>query len=215
LPQTRIWSLVQLPLLAVKVSPEIMKYPIFLCLLISILSCNSKTTGTQQNGEAIVGKINPRTPLRQETDEADKKTGALIMRLGDAKAKQGELVCLPVEASGFKSLIGLQYTMRFDSAALEYKSIRGTTLPGYGPQNFGIRFAERGVVSTLWTDPSLKGVTKPDGYKMFEICFTNLQEKGKETEVRFTDGPTAFEVVAADMGERRFVYANGVVKSRK
>jgi hypothetical protein len=190
-----------------------MKYLIFLSLLVSTFGCNSSTASTQQKGEAVVGKVNPRTPLRQENDVTDKKAGSLVMRMGDAKAKKGDLVCLPVEASGFKNLIGLQYTMRFDSAALEYKSIRGTTLPGYGPQNFGVRFAERGVVSTLWTDPSLKGITKADNYKMFEICFTNLQEKGEETEVRFSDGPTAFEVVRADMGELRFVYANGVVRN--
>ena len=190
-----------------------MKYLIILGLLVSTLGCNNSTASTQQKGEPVVGKVNPRTPLRQENAEADKQGGSLIVRMGDAKARKGDLVCLPVEASGFKNLIGLQYTMRFDSAALEYKSIRETTLPGYGPQNFGVRFAERGVVSTLWTDPSLKGVTKPDNFKMFEICFINLQDKGEETEVRFSDGPTAFEVVRSDMGELRFVYANGVVRN--
>lgn len=180
----------------------------------SILSCNSTATNAQKKGEAMVGRVNPQTPLRQESDQKGNRSAALVMRMGEAKAKKGELVCLPVEASGFKNLIGLQYTMRFDSAALEYKSIRATSLSGYGPDNFGIRFAERGVVSTLWTDLSLKGLTKADNYKMFEICFINLQNKGEETEVRFSDGPTTFEVVAADMSELRFVYANGLVRSR-
>lgn len=191
-----------------------MKFLISISLLLSVVSCTGGAGNTQGKGEAVVGKVNPRTPLRQETDEQGNKSAALVVRMGDAKAKKGELVCLPVEASGFKNLIGLQYTMRFDSAALEYKSIRGTTLPGYGKENFGIRFADRGVVSTLWTDPSLKGMTKPDNYKMFEICFVNLQDKGKETEVRFSDGPTSFEVVAVDMAELRFVYANGTVTSK-
>lgn len=191
-----------------------MKYLISLSLLVAILSCNNGTTGAQQTGGTVVGKVNPRTPLRQEADAAGNKSAALVMRLGEAKAKKGELVCLPVEATGFKSLIGLQYTMRFDSAALKYESVRGTTLPGYGPQNFGVRFAERGVVSTLWTDMGLKGITKADNYKMFEICFTNLQDKGQETEVRFSDGPTSFEVVASNMEELRFVYANGKVSGK-
>jgi hypothetical protein len=191
-----------------------MKYLISLCLIMAILSCNSTATNAQQKGSAVVGKINQRAPLRQESDQAGDRSAALIMRMGEAKAKKGELVCLPVEATGFKNLIGLQYTMRFDSAALEYKSVRGTTLSGYGADNFGTRFAERGVVSTLWTDLSLKGITKADNFKMFEICFINLQKKGEETEVRFTDGPTTFEVVSADMSELRFVFANGSVKSR-
>ncbi|TXF87806.1 hypothetical protein FUA23_17255 [Neolewinella aurantiaca] len=191
-----------------------MKYLLSSSLLMVILSCSSSATNAQQNGEAVMGKVNPRTPLRQESDQAGNSSPALIMRMGEAKAKKGQLVCLPVEATGFNNLIGLQYTMRFDSAALEYKSIRATSLPGYGADNFGTRFAERGVVSTLWTDLSLKGVTKEDNYKMFEICFINLQDKGQETEVRFSDGPTSFEVVAADMAELRFVYANGKVTSK-
>jgi len=192
-----------------------MKYLVSFSLLMAIFSCNSTATNAPQKGDAVVGKVNPRTPLRQESDQADNRSAALVMRMGDAKAKKGELVCLPIEASGFKNLIGLQYTVRFDSAALEYQSIRATGLPGYGPNNFGVRFADRGVVSTLWTDSGLKGVTKADNHKMFEICFINLQGKGKETEVRFSDGPTSFEVVAADMSELRFAYANGKVGTRK
>ena len=187
------------------------KYLIVLSLLFTLFTCSA---GAQQSAGPVVGKVNSRTPLRQENDESGKKTGSLVMRMGDAKAGKGDLVCLPVEATGFTDLIGLQFTMRFDSSALAYKSIRGTSLPGYGPQNFGVRFADRGVVSTLWTAMDLQGKTKPDNYKMFEICFTNLQEPGEETEVRFSDGPTAFEVVREDMGELRFVYANGVVKSK-
>ncbi len=104
--------------------------------------------------------------------------------------------------------------MRFDVAALKFHSIRGMNLQSYSSSNFGTRFADRGFLSTLWSDTNLRGVTQPTGHKLFDVCFTNLQPKGKETEVRFADGPTYFEVVGLDMKPRRLVYANGKVISK-
>jgi hypothetical protein len=159
--------------------------------------------------------VNPRTPLRQENNPEDATLSALILRMGEAEASTGQKVCLPVAVEGFKDLIGFQFTMRHDSAALKYEHVRGFTLPGYGPASFGARFADRGYVSTLWTDNNLTGATLPDGEKIFEICFINLQAPGESTEVRFQDGPTTFEVIAKDMSQRKIAYANGTITTPK
>lgn len=183
-------------------------------LAFAALSCNPSSSSVKEGG-IITGTVNKRNKLREDKQEnEDKLKGSLVARMGDAKARTGETVCLPVELSNFNQLIGLQYTMRFDSAALRFTSVRNFGLPGYNTANFGVRFAERGVVSTLWHDTSLRGVTKPADTKVFEICFENLQPKGQTTEVRFSDGPTSFEVIQADMQQMRFVYANGQVTSR-
>lgn len=162
----------------------------------------------------MVGSINDKLPLRQEDGEKEKAAPSLKLRMGEAKVASGGTVCLPVEATGITNLLGFQFTMRFDSAALKFQSFRGMTMPGYSSSNFGTRFADRGYLSTLWSDTQLKGVTQPSGHKLFEVCFTNLQPKGKEAEVRFADGPTFFEVVGLDMQPRRLVYANGNVISK-
>lgn len=181
--------------------------------LVAVWSCNQPASKPGTDG-IVVGSINDKLPLRQEDGEKEKIAPALKLRMGAAKAASGGTVCLPVEATGMTNLLGFQFTMRFDSAALKFQSFRRMTLPGYSSSNFGTRFADRGFLSTLWSDTSLKGVTQPTGHKLFEVCFTNLQPKGKETEVRFADGPTHFEVVGLDMQPRRLVYANGKVISK-
>ncbi|SEQ24615.1 cohesin domain-containing protein [Neolewinella agarilytica] len=191
------------------------KMSLFAGLFLLVFSCNNSAANAQ-TGEPVVGKVNPRSPLIQDPGfTGDKKTRALIVRMGEAKAKSGERVCLPVEATGFKDLLGFQFTMRFDSAALKYESVRGMKLPGYGVDKFGVRFADRGYVSSLWTDPDIvNGSSMPDNTKLFEICFTNLMKKGEETEVKFQDGPTAFEVISNKMEQLRLVHSNGKVVSK-
>jgi hypothetical protein len=182
------------------------------CLLI-VWSCNQPASKTGSDG-IVVGSVNDKLPLRQEEGEKEKAAPSLKLRMGEAKVPSGGTVCLPIEATGLTNLLGFQFTMRYDSAALKFHSFRGMTLTGYSSSSFGTRFADRGYLSTLWSDGNLKGVTQPAGFKLFEVCFTNLQPKGKESEVRFADGPTHFEVVGLDMKPRRLVYANGKVISK-
>ena len=191
-----------------------MKYLPLLLIVLSVFSCNKTKVSAQSTpGEPVTGKVDRRVKLRQGPEKgADAKS--LTLRMGSATAGQGEKVCLPVEASGFTDLIGFQYTMRFDSASLKFEEIRGLNLPGYRVDNFGTRFAERGYVSTLWTDNALQGATLATDHKLYEICFTNLMKSGQNTTVRFQDGPTSFEVIDKTMKELRFVYADGQVKSK-
>ena len=172
------------------------------------------STPVQQAPATGTAAVNRRAKLRANPDDKDSKAPALIVRMGEGTAAPNERICLPVEMTGFKDLIGFQYTMRFDSAALRYESIEKLNLPGYRKDNFGVRFAERGYVSTLWTDLSLGGVTQPDNHEVYRICFTNLMPKGEQTPVRLQDGPTSFEVVRKDMQVLRFVWADGTVFSR-
>ena len=187
-----------------------MKYIFLLVCATCLWTCDQSEAGAQST-TTVVGQVNASSPLRQEMDEKKQQADALIMRMGEAVAAPGDKVCLPVETSGFKKLIGFQFTMRFDSAALKFQSIRQLGLPGYTVGNFGLRFADRGYVSSLWSDGQLQGKTLNDGAKLFEICFTNLMKEGASTEVKFQDGPTAFEVIREDMAGMRFVYANGKV----
>ncbi|MBC6996513.1 cohesin domain-containing protein [Neolewinella lacunae] len=191
---------------------HLLKFPVlFFCFGLA-WSCQGGSASAQ-TAETAVGKVDPTVPLRQEADDRDRPVDALILRMGSAVAAPGAKVCLPVEATGFKELIGFQFTVRFDSAALKFQSVRELSLPGYRVENFGVRFADRGYLSTLWTDFNLSAATLPDGTKLFEVCFENLQKKGQETEVKFQNGPTAFEVIRKDMEQLRFVYANGKVKT--
>lgn len=190
-----------------------LKQLVLACGLLLLWGCNNASSPATSTAP-VAGKVDRKQPLRQEEGEKEKATPALALRMGEATAPKGSTVCLPVEASGLTDLLGFQFTMRFDSAALQFQYVRAMDLPGYAESSFGTRFADRGYLSTLWSDNSLRGVSKPADHKLFEVCFRNLQNKGEEAEVRFADGPTYFEVVGTDMKPRRLVYANGRIKSK-
>ena len=196
-----------------------MRYLLLLPLLVLLLTCREQKTTTATGdvaptGEIVTGSVNPRNRLVENRDEVGNGEQALVLRMGDAEAAPGDQACLPVEVSNFRDLIGFQFTVRFDSASLKFETLRNFGLPGYGSGNFGVRFAERGYLSTLWTENNLQGVTRPDGTPIVEICFTNLMGKGQRTEVKFQDGPTKFEVIGAAMDKRKIRHAAGVVVSR-
>lgn len=188
-----------------------MKYLALFLFAMLAIACNDAGVSAQ-NGGPVVGKVNKKTPLQQDAKDKDRDAPGLVFRMGEAKAKKGEVVCLPIETSGFKDLLAFQYTIRFDSAALVFHSVRSLNLPGYKVSNFGTRFAERGYLSTLWTSEDvINGVTLPDDHKVYEVCFTSQLGKKEETEVKFQNGPTMFEVVGPEMARYRLVHANGKV----
>ena len=174
---------------------------------------NAQAGDTVREDGTVAGVVDAETALKQGPAKPG-GGGYLTLRMGSAAAERNQTVCLPVEATGFNDLIGFQYTMAFDSAALEFVNVRALSLPGYSLNNFGTRFADRGVVSTLWTDNALAGTTLQAKHRLYEICFTNLMPAGERASVRFQDGPTAFEVINKSMAELQFTYADGEVISK-
>lgn len=108
-------------------------------------------------------------------------------------------------------MLGFQYTIRFDSTKFQYKEVKNFGLPGYGPPDFGTRFESRGVLSSLWSDPSLEPRTLADGSKLFDLCLTAIGNSGEESVVRLSNGPTPFEFIDQGMTRYRLRYANGKV----
>lgn len=184
-------------------------------LFLTIATGCSDSVAKNRTLDPVTGNVDPNAPLRQDPADRDRDAPGLIFRMGEAAVKQGRIACLPVEVSGFKDLLAFQYTVRFDSAALQFHSVRAVSLAGYRADNFGTRFADRGYLSTLWTARDvIEGASLPEKHKLYELCFENLQPKKQETEVKFQNGPTAFEVIGPGMVKHRLVYANGRVISQ-
>ncbi|PHI18947.1 hypothetical protein CEQ90_15590 [Lewinellaceae bacterium SD302] len=183
----------------------------FLSLFIFCFACQGDQTGA--NGP-VTGTVNMNGRLQEDTKASTRATAdqALILRMGEATIDKGEIACLPVVSQDFRNLIGFQFTMRWDSTQLEFQNVRNFGLPGYGPANFGDRFASSGYLSTLWTEATLEGKNIPDGTTLFEVCLKNKAGSGAEVPVRFTDGPTTFEIIAADMGQWKLRFSNGLIR---
>lgn len=193
-----------------------MKYLLLPLLLATFVACQDGTAQDQQGAASgpVTGAIDRSARLVQGPG-LQPGVSPMIVRMGSAEVEQGTIACLPVEVSNFQDMIGFQYTMAYDSAALRFVRTQAYGLAGYSAGNFGTRFADRGVVSTLWTDPgNLQGFSKPENTKVYEICFENLMPAGQFAEVKFQDGPTKIEIIRKGMQKLSMAYANGKITSR-
>lgn len=119
----------------------------------------------------------------------------LTLGVANQTVKSGSPVCLNVQVSDFNQLLSMQYSVRWDPAMLDFKSVQNFQLGGLGPEDFGAHRAEEGILTSVWIDENLQGVTIPDGATIYQICFQVTGSAGQSTEVSFSDGPTPFEVV--------------------
>ncbi|MEL6660018.1 MAG: cohesin domain-containing protein, partial [Bacteroidota bacterium] len=135
--------------------------------------------------------------------------------LGDATVMTGDNVCLPVTVNDFENILGMQFSINYDPAALTYTGVQNfnPALLGWGAASIGqpmpIGPLPPGSVTATWNDPLSGGVTLPDGDVLFEICFDVTTTTS--TTVTFTGMPTPIEIINTDEEEVPFNSNPGVV----
>jgi|GEM_PF-840618 len=90
-------------------------------------------------------------------------------------------VRIPIKVKNFKELIGLQYTLNFNAAALKFVGINNKSLD----VEIGTNHADEGKVTFLWVDAKNEVKTLEDGSVLFELVFekTGKEAIGKEAIV--------------------------------
>ena len=185
-----------------------MKQIIFAMSVIAALlvSCTSEPAS---DGAAASGQTESEaTPATVESEAKEAtKTGqrdiyqpaqseeVLYLSFTDASAQAGEEVCIPLTAKGFTQLLSNQYTVSWNPDVLQFGRIRDLNMPKLSLQNFGTTQTDKGVLPFVWIDPTLQGVSIPDGQPLYTICFEAIGKSGQDSEVQLVEQPTAFEVV--------------------
>lgn len=105
----------------------------------------------------------------------------LTLSVGSATVAEGETFCLPVTVEGFQDLVGMQFSITYDAAVVEFTQVTSFGLPGLGAQNFG--FVAPGILSFSWNDNDFSGESLPDGTVLFELCFTALAPGATTVEI--------------------------------
>jgi gliding motility-associated-like protein len=95
------------------------------------------------------------------------------------------LVEVPIKASRFRSMLSMQGTITWDTAALRFDSIAdfGPSALALLASNFGQTQTASGRLFFSWNDPALKGVTLPDSSSLFRLRFTILATSATTTSV--------------------------------
>ena len=123
-----------------------------------------------------------------------------------------QVIRIPIKVKNFVELLGLQYTINFNAAALKFVGVNNKTL------NFetGTNHAAEGKVSLLWVDAKSEYKTLDDGSVLFELVFerTGKEAIGKEAIVNTLSVDGSVTAVAAydkDYGVHDVVMKNAPI----
>lgn len=118
----------------------------------------------------------------------------LTLTASDLTAKKGETVCVEIKAKDFEQILSMQFSMNWNPNVLKFKEVRNFGLTGMSIQSFGTHIIEKGALTYSWYDPALRGFSKPDGIKLFEVCFEAVGNAGSKTRFEFGGKPTMVEI---------------------
>lgn len=100
--------------------------------------------------------------------------------------EKGKVGCMPVTVKGFTDIVSLSYVMHWDTTVLRYQNTTGYNLPDLNAGSFSVFPANSNNLILSWFEQALQGVTRPDGAKIYEVCFR-------------ADGPVgSFSVITID-----------------
>jgi hypothetical protein len=116
---------------------------------------------------------------------------------------------VPIRVKNFKEMLGMQYTLNFNSKVLQLKSIEPTTLN----LEYGTSQLENGKISFLWNDAQLKPQTLPDGSVLFELVFTKLNTTFNEEDIVLSSDISATEAWDASFQKHDIIKNIGKINS--
>ncbi|GEM_PF-1814933 len=114
------------------------------------------------------------------------------LEVGSTWASVGSQICVDVKAYNFTDIYAMQFSMSWDSTALQLDSLTNFQLPWLNASSFNV--ASSGHLVLAWIDLDLLGVTLPDGATLFQMCFTVMDS----AQVNFGSWPVPVEIADAN-----------------
>jgi hypothetical protein len=167
------------------------------------LQSGSGTVEYQVNansGEIRTGKLVIAGTEVTVTQEAyNPSATGLTLAIADRRVSSGQTVSVPVIVSGFNAVAGAQLSLTWDPSVLRFSGIQGVA-----PFNLGIEdltFTTNSVgtnaVGIVWFDPTLGGITIPNGTSLCEVQFLAVGSPGGFSAIRQGTQPIPSQFVNA------------------
>ena len=183
-----------------------MKFSVFqvvtlsFALLLLIFSCTddkAREAAVAQAEQSAAAQQAP--PPTQKTASEPVMAGTLNLAISSKTAPKNSETCVTVTARNFNGIVSMQYSMKWDKNVLKFKRVQGFNLPGLSANNFGNQLAEKeGILTYSWYDANVRGITRPDGANLYEVCFDVTAGAGSKSSIQFTDVPTVKEISNSD-----------------
>ncbi|MFK7937099.1 MAG: cohesin domain-containing protein [Saprospiraceae bacterium] len=133
------------------------------------------------------------------------------MRASSAMTEQGERVEIDITTSNFANLIGLQFTLEWDSTVIDLVSIDNLGLPALTQDNINASRTGEGLLAMAWLDNSLEGIDLPDETTIFTVTYEVVGESGDSSLIEFTDNIALVEAIDSSSTEIAVTRFSGVV----
>ena len=126
---------------------------------------------------------------------------ALNLNIEDVSGNVGEEVCLTVTPQNFTDILGMQFSIGYDSDVLEFSTITNFNSrlridEEFLTDNFGLPGTGNvplGSITFVWDAPGARAVSIDDNDPLFDLCFTI--KTTAETTVQFAGTPTAIQII--------------------
>lgn len=119
----------------------------------------------------------------------------LALDIPDLTVAEGEVICVPVYAFAFDSILGFQYTHHWDSTVLRLDGVLIGDLPNLSARNFGPGL-DQDFLAVSWTSgDGINGITLPDSTVLYALCFTAVGSDGEQSSLWVDGKPVPVEVV--------------------
>lgn len=126
--------------------------------------------------------------------------------------ESGSIIHAPVKVTAFKNIVGLQFTLEWDSTILKFVGTEDFVLGGSTQtETFGTNQASSGLLSFSWLDFSLKGKSLEDSTRLFTVIFDVIGTPSASTPLAFTDDIAIREVSDTSYTEIPSEFHNGII----
>ncbi|GAB5554811.1 MAG: hypothetical protein Sapg2KO_44020 [Saprospiraceae bacterium] len=121
------------------------------------------------------------------------------LKIDQLEASPGDTVALNVSATGFQSILSMQYSMKWNASELELAGIGNFNLSGLSESNFSLTPTNiaAGQLGLAWFDPSVQGVAMADNESLYTLTFIVKQFSGERSFIEFSEQPTPSEITFA------------------
>jgi len=135
----------------------------------------------------------------------------VTLRIPSLTVQPGETINLDIQVDTFQEIVGMQFTVKWDSTVLQFLEVNNFFLPFLGLEDFGTQNTSGGQLTFAWTDDAVTGVTLADGSSIFTLVFKVVGALNSSTQVEITDFPTALEISNLDNDILAVTLENGTI----
>ena len=110
----------------------------------------------------------------------------------DLTAETGGQISVNIRANGMSELVGIQFSLSWDTEILEYSGVSNITLNGAAEDNFNQTQIDSGRIGYLAVDPDLNGFDLGDSVLLFSLNFMPKSDNSATTAIAFGHVPLKF-----------------------